>query len=1117
MKNFARGTRNKLGRSSSKKKEASYKDDEAFNELFAGVLQGSESNTPQDLEDDTINTAFGDDIVLNLPEDQYPSKRHLSFGEETFGDEPSVNHSTKAGRRSREQSSLDGGSVFRGSKGPSGPDVHVSRHDRRGLGVRPGQGQRPELDELSVLDLDGGSRSTTHDFDAGSVSNLDDTEGRMGSTLQMWKDRYRHLKSEYDSLQLQYSKLLESHKQESEEAKRKIEGLRAELQNKEAELADLKQGVREKRRSPMAPDDAEKKIAAQNEEIQKLLEQRISLEAELANLRYSNTSPVALHRPSASGFDYERKINNLNTALREKEEAIHDLEQSLTVARNELARVGGVMGVVAEQMEVDEAKKKKKKGWFGSSKSKKVDTTKLTASEIESARREAVSLAGIPEVSPHPSPRGLLAEPMDVHTGGRLIGLPHQDQAVVTKRVVELERENARLEGEVQILEKEKSAAQEQIGLFKAKVDVLLKAKELDDAETRSVQMVKGLSIPLPLEGGSEGDRLRVMVHVQQGALERLSLKCQKLEAVLRRYTNATGDLPAPGVSDQNVMLLRKELQETRSSLSQAKESQRLLQADYEKTVSSVGHYSDEVQRLQALLDEQREQSAKAIKQLKDELESNIAMIGRLLSQTDRLQTDLSATRQSHINDAKCYQGELRSLRDGRVARLIHDPAHSRVFPSKAERVVPSEQPARNLLVSSVTVPKRNVVSNATIPDLAKTVTQDAVVQNTKGDDSPVLSPAKSLNGCDEKDTTGFPLPSTEEPAKQLRLRPIATVEFNGTGPSGCDNSNFTNVPVYLQHEAREHYTYEALPVPVRATGSEKVSASPALLQWAAGSSLGSPEDRGKPQTPSRPSQTSEKLEGNSSMLPPPVNPVTVLGPARPPASTERAQSSSAGPSKSPHLRMKVVSPRESPKQGTSRAASNRDRTNAKAAHALLDATPKPCASVLVQHTKPAETHNHSPVLPAAVSSATHNPDARVVSTAGSYGTPGMQPADRHNVDPYPQSAYSARPSGKPSSETHAHSKPPAGAPRQQHGHPNMANGSATPFNVTDRQKLRLEDSATTQKASQRPSDADFSLADLSGRSHQNDSARLSRRFNSMGSADLIDDLFSTQQPASVN
>lgn len=81
-------------------------------------------------------------------------------------------------------------------------------------------------------------------------------------------------------------------------------------------------------------------------------------------------------------------------------QVIRQLEEDVSAARHELARVGGLMGAVAEQMEVDEVKKKKKKGWFGSSsKSKKIDTSKLTASDLDAARRDAAAKAGVSESS----------------------------------------------------------------------------------------------------------------------------------------------------------------------------------------------------------------------------------------------------------------------------------------------------------------------------------------------------------------------------------------------------------------------------------------------------------------------------------------------------------------------------------------------------------------------------------------------------------------------------------------------------------------------------------------------------------------------------------------------
>lgn len=48
---------------------------------------------------------------------------------------------------------------------------------------------------------------------------------------------------------------------------------------------------------------------------------------------------------------------------------------------------------------------------------------------------------------------------------------------VVNKRMLELERENARLEGEIEILEKEKHSLNERVKRTEAQVEVLQKAR----------------------------------------------------------------------------------------------------------------------------------------------------------------------------------------------------------------------------------------------------------------------------------------------------------------------------------------------------------------------------------------------------------------------------------------------------------------------------------------------------------------------------------------------------------------------------------------------------------------------------------------------------------------
>lgn len=60
----------------------------------------------------------------------------------------------------------------------------------------------------------------------------------------------------------------------------------------------------------------------------------------------------------------------------------------------------------------------------------------------------------------------------------------------INKRMLELERENARLEGEISILEKEKQAVGEKLKRTEAQVEVLQKARvrRLSEATTSYVR-----------------------------------------------------------------------------------------------------------------------------------------------------------------------------------------------------------------------------------------------------------------------------------------------------------------------------------------------------------------------------------------------------------------------------------------------------------------------------------------------------------------------------------------------------------------------------------------------------------------------------------------------------
>lgn len=695
MKSFAKGTKKRLlGRGTSKKakKQPSDEQEDTFGDIFGDSLTGATLEEPGQASGPLVHAPSKQDV------EPPPSTQRAS--------EASYDGAHTMGMNRRVSGSSVGSNPSFGAGGAGGQQqvngITIPQIQRRTGRLRPTiGGTRPALSPSEVgLGFEQPAETEPQDSS--------DQVRRLQREADEWKSKYFALRDEFATLTDDYNKLLQEKGGPSRE---QIEDLQRLVQQKDEEIRRLRmelQAARSSAAGAAAPGEestalaeAKLKISEQNEEIQKLLEQRLTLESELSELRFNISKGLPSARGpgiisvGGGGFDQDRMINNLRTELKARDDTIQELQDELSATRMELNRAAEVMGLVADQMGAEESKKKKT--WWGKTKTRKVDPTKLSAADIDAVKRDASVVAGVsPEAEEPQRGRALSTvsgerirspSPAPMIAAGDLAG------TLMNKRLLELERENARLEGEIDILQREKAVLDDRTKQAEAQVDILQKTLKNQDANLKAISVAKSLVVPLPTEGGTEADRLRAVVQVQEAALQKLSLKAQQLEDTLETYARDYKD-PRAQVG-QAVATLRQEMSEKSAELSEVRQGKRALEDRLALLQAKQSACEAELDRVRQTLDQSRATAETASRELKQKADTYAVMVGNLMKQNGQLQEELSRCKREHAVSTTTYEGEVRALRNGRVERLAGEAPVQPVFPSPEKLVHLRQVPER--------------------------------------------------------------------------------------------------------------------------------------------------------------------------------------------------------------------------------------------------------------------------------------------------------------------------------------------------------------------------------------------------------------------------------------
>eukprot|EP00923_Selenidium_pygospionis_P033498 GHVN01058821.1.p1 GENE.GHVN01058821.1~~GHVN01058821.1.p1 ORF type:complete len:1015 (+),score=257.98 GHVN01058821.1:279-3047(+) len=472
---------------------------------------------------------------------------------------------------------------------------------------------------------------------------------------------------------------------------RERDNLKQRVNALQQENARLKQDLEESQRQRDAGDSSEE-LAHLRTELNKEKASNQEKERELDSLRTRvNRLQEEVDLAAEGGFD-----GGLQDKVKEKEKVIFDLQDRLLESSDVIRSLKAELQAAqnhgrSPSPSLTPEKEKSKRTWYGKKKKRKADGTPRDGS---STPREG-SLGGTPrggggERGRSPGPATQPSEGGGGEGrgrgggGGGGRGRTDQRHSVDERRVIELERENAKLEGELEIVkkqgEREKREFQDRIITLEAEGKILRSTKGIGEYSHSSMAVRRNVAISLPEDGGSEEDRLRIEVQLKDLALRQLSLQKEQLQDSVDSYEDATANRRLKEYDEKRAMV--EELESSQSSVAALKADKGALLTEVKEIKYELQLTSSELRNTRESLAESHRLQQINAKKYKEQVETYAVMLGNALQTNEMIQTDRSRQMSRRIEDIKTMEGEIRTLRDGRVRRLDGDFPTDPVFPS---------------------------------------------------------------------------------------------------------------------------------------------------------------------------------------------------------------------------------------------------------------------------------------------------------------------------------------------------------------------------------------------------------------------------------------------------
>ncbi|EZG43804.1 hypothetical protein GNI_158110 [Gregarina niphandrodes] len=374
--------------------------------------------------------------------------------------------------------------------------------------------------------------------------------------------------------------------------------------------------------------------------------------------------------------------------LAEKGTEVEQLKKQLKDRDRELEKMRYNIIVHNDQVASQAAEaSKKKKGWFGGkSKSKKVQPAYIvTDDNLDLLPASAV-------LQSHSTADDRKDSTTSVVHLQRMQAKYKAKQDEADAKIMALERERSHLVTEAEVQSKQMSSLTDKVRRLEAAHEALQTQYKI--ALEKGPNLYNS-NLVLPKGPGTEADKWKIIAQQQEAALKLEAMKRQQIQAQLDSYVriHPTGSfngvnglgLGSPGsgadsVEREQLRQLNSQLRETQQVLEQYKN--RCQEHDIQERVlqDRVDQYRTAMQEMSALWDKNAKDKRHAAQFL--------GLLSEVVAQNESLQSELFVERQKFREDSVMMQGEIRTLRNGRVGRLGGEAPHTRVFPSTPERNV---------------------------------------------------------------------------------------------------------------------------------------------------------------------------------------------------------------------------------------------------------------------------------------------------------------------------------------------------------------------------------------------------------------------------------------------
>eukprot|EP01053_Blabericola_migrator_P013403 Blabericola_migrator_1__13402@NODE_958_length_5894_cov_24_472113_g664_i0_p1_GENE_NODE_958_length_5894_cov_24_472113_g664_i0NODE_958_length_5894_cov_24_472113_g664_i0_p1_ORF_typecomplete_len618_score105_83ATG16/PF08614_11/0_16ATG16/PF08614_11/0_46ATG16/PF08614_11/17ATG16/PF08614_11/3_9e02ADIP/PF11559_8/1_2ADIP/PF11559_8/3_9ADIP/PF11559_8/0_074ADIP/PF11559_8/0_19ADIP/PF11559_8/1_3e03HOOK/PF05622_12/0_00016HOOK/PF05622_12/3_5DUF3450/PF11932_8/89DUF3450/PF11932_8/6_6e02DUF3450/PF11932_8/9_8e05DUF345 len=440
---------------------------------------------------------------------------------------------------------------------------------------------------------------------------------------------------------------------------------------------------------------AHQKIKDLTDEVQRLLVEKVTLQTEVSQLKFElagrSDSPAGADGGNFSSFEAVRHATMTRTEMAEKDRELAALRTRCADLEDKMQSLKYRISVHNDQMVAGVDVKKKKTWWGGTKKSKSSlhpSPTLLVTDDADVIQAPVTPVPASSSSSKTAALNELMAHSQQI---ARLQKRHTEKVEELNQRIITLEREKAKADAEVELLEKERRTLQERVRKLESVIESLKAQQNIYADPERASGIGRNMQIPLAI-GSSEADRWKSMVQIQESALRKIATQKEELERQLAYLSDMHGDTNNRYAMTPEVTQLREDILVQNRLLTQSKAEIADLNIKVKAAELREKYLVDEIQKAKnALAEYDKLLTNKAEIQRKHQ-NAVVSMLGAALADNEILQEKTSEHRQQYTKDITSLHGEVRALRQGRAGRMKGEAPSNPVFPSpNVERPPPAE------------------------------------------------------------------------------------------------------------------------------------------------------------------------------------------------------------------------------------------------------------------------------------------------------------------------------------------------------------------------------------------------------------------------------------------